>query len=88
MQHDDLIERLREADAYETPTYAEVAMVEAAAALQSQAAEIARLREALEKIAAECWVTAGTDAQMYSRWRKLAVERVDIARAALSGDER
>ena len=42
------------------------------------------MREALSKIAAECWVTVGTDAQMYSRWRKLAVERVDIARAALA----
>jgi len=59
-------------------------LAEAADTVEAQAAEIERLRAALSKIAAECWVTVGTDAQMYSRWRKLAVERVDIARAALA----
>lgn len=48
--------------------------------------ELTRLAEmegALRKIAAECVVSLGTDKQMYARWRKLATERVDIARAAL-----
>jgi hypothetical protein len=52
--------------------------------IEALTAENELLRAALSKIAAECWVTVGTDAQMYSRWRKLAVERVDIARAALA----
>ncbi len=52
-----------------------------------QAAEIERLREALKSIAAECSLPVGTDKQMYARWRKLAVERVDIARAALGETE-
>lgn len=45
-----------------------------------------RMREALNQIAAECIVSVGTDKQMYQRWRALAVERVDIARAILKGD--
>lgn len=42
-----------------------------------------RLREAMAAVAAECVVPVGTDEQMYQRWRKLATDRVDIARAAL-----
>lgn len=54
--------------------------MEVAAATQSR---IAELEGALRKIAAECVVPLGTDKQMHARWRKLATERVDIARAAL-----
>lgn len=57
---------------------------EAAALIEQQAAQIAGLVEALEEISARCFVSGETDAQMYSRWRKLAVTRVDIARAALA----
>jgi hypothetical protein len=46
-----------------------------------------RLREALKDISAECWVSLGSDEEMYKGWRAVAVERVDIARAALKGDE-
>jgi len=59
----------------------------AADRIEAQAAEIERLREALKSIAAECSLPVGTDKQMYARWRKLAVERVDIARAALGETE-
>jgi len=55
--------------------------------LEIAADEIERLREALEKIGAECAVSIGTYKWLYESWRKLAVERVDIARAALKGDE-
>ena len=47
-------------------------------------ADNARLREALETIAAECCIPVGTDKQMYARWRALAASRVDVARAALA----
>jgi len=46
-----------------------------------------RLREALKDIGAECFVPHGTDKEMWEGWRAVAVERVDIARAALKGDE-
>ncbi len=49
--------------------------------------EIERLRGALKDIGAECFVTHGTDKEMWEGWRAIAVERVDIARAALKGDE-
>jgi regulator of replication initiation timing len=50
-------------------------------------AENQRLREALKKIAASYAASFGTYKLLYESWRKLAVERVDIARAALKGDE-
>lgn len=60
-------------------------------ALAARDAEIARLKALLEeaekqlkRIAAECVIPLGTAAQMYARWRKLAVDRVDIARAFLA----
>jgi len=46
-----------------------------------------RLREALKDIGAECWVSLGSDEEMYRGWRAVAAERVDIARAALKGGE-
>jgi hypothetical protein len=80
---DDLVKRLR--DVGRGYDFHENALVYSAAdRIEALTAENERVREALSKIAAECWVTVGTDAQMYSRWRKLAVERVDIARAALA----
>jgi len=82
---DDLVKRLRDSFVYDQQHYAPDPLVaEAADRIEALTAENERLRAALSKIAAECWVTVGTDAQMYSRWRKLAVERVDIARAALA----
>lgn len=48
------------------------------------AAVIGELVEALEKIAATASVSVSTDKAMYRGWRKVAVERIDIARAALA----
>ena len=53
-------------------------------AIAEALAERDRLLVALGRIAAECMIPLGTDKQMYARWRKLAVDRVDIARAALA----
>ena len=55
--------------------------------IEALTAENERLREALVKVAAECRVPVGNDTVMYVRWRALAVERVDIARAALEGKQ-
>ena len=60
---------------------------EAADRIEALTAENERLREALVKVAAECRVPVGNDTVMYVRWRALAVERVDIARAALEGKQ-
>jgi len=54
---------------------------------EEAADEIERLREALKDISAECFVPHGTDKEMWEGWRAVAVERVDIARTALKGDE-
>ena len=56
-------------------------------------ARVQRLEKALEKIAAEASVTVHTwknginFKKMYEGWRKIATERIDIARAALKGDD-
>ncbi|MGE8143023.1 hypothetical protein ACQKOE_13695 [Novosphingobium sp. NPDC080210] len=55
----------------------------AADLIETQAREIERLHGALKQIAAPCIVRVGTDKQNYQRWRDLATERVDFARAAL-----
>ena len=61
-----------------------------ASALIAKDAEIARLREALQNIAAEASVPVSTwqnginFKKMYEGWRKLATIRVNIARAALN----
>ena len=94
---DDLVKRLRaEIFAGMGPngaTYSEEPVVfyeEAAAALVAKDAEIARLREALQNIAAEATVPVSTwqnginFKKMYEGWRKLATIRVNIARAALN----
>ena len=83
-----LVERLRKARVW--PDYSQSRVTietahQAADTIEAQAREIARLREALEIIAAECCIPVGTDKQMYARWRKLATKRVDVARAALEG---
>lgn len=49
--------------------------------------EIARLREALEKIASVDGVQAGPDKDMYRRWRRVATNAIDVARAALAEQE-
>ena len=54
--------------------------------LQEIREENERLREALKDIGAECFVPHGTDKEMWVGWRAVAVERVDVARAALKGD--
>ena len=59
---------------------------EAADLIEQQAARIAEYRAVLKAIASECVVPVGTDKQMYTRWRKLATTRVDLARQAL-GDK-
>lgn len=46
--------------------------------------EIERLRAALTKIAAEAYVTHGPDKHMWKGWRKIATDRIDVARAAIS----
>ena len=86
-----LVERLRWGawyykDPFDGKAYASDDPLEAADLIETQASEIERLRGHLKEIAAECVVTVGTDQQMYSRWRAIAVKRVDIARAALAGD--
>ena len=63
------------------------AMAAACGRIEALTAEVERLREALVKVAAECRVPVGNDTVMYVRWRALAVERVDIARAALEGKQ-
>lgn len=60
----------------ETPLYS-------ATDLAPLARRVEELEAALRKIAAECCVPVGADKQMYARWRRLAADRVDIARAAL-----
>lgn len=66
-------------------SYAEVA---------EEANRAERLEEALREIAAEASVPVRTKKKggikhkwMYRGWRKIAVERIDIARAALKGDD-
>ena len=54
--------------------------------LNQKDAEIERLREALEAIAENNFVSAGTYKEMYKRWRKVATKAIDIARAALNGE--
>ena len=44
---------------------------------------IEKLEDALTAIAAECWVPVRSDAEMCAAWRKLATERVDIARKVM-----
>jgi hypothetical protein len=44
---------------------------------------IEQLEAALRKIANNNEVKAGTDAEMYKRWRKVATDGIDVARAAL-----
>lgn len=46
---------------------------------------IEELEAALRKIANNNEVKAGTDAEMYKRWRKVATDGIDVARAALGG---
>lgn len=60
------------------------------AAAPDLAAEVLRLREALETCAAEIFVPVATSLsggidheEMYDRWRDIACDRADIARAAL-----
>lgn len=48
--------------------------------------ENARLREALNKVAVSASVSYAKPKKMYKKWRKIAVERIDIARAALKGE--
>lgn len=59
------------------------ALRNAAPDLIAKARRVEALEAALRKIAAECCVPLGADKQMYARWRQLAADRVDIARAAL-----
>jgi len=75
----DVVEKLR--------AFAKPGSVIAMSEIQEAADEIERLREALKDIGAECFVPHGTDKEMWEGWRAVAVERVDIARAALKGDE-
>ena len=85
---DDLVKRLRDSFVYDQQHYAPDPLVaEAADRIEALTAENERLREALVKVAAECRVPVGNDTVMYVRWRALAVERVDIARAALEGKQ-
>lgn len=79
---------LKERDA----AYAERDLHIRAAELMEQ--EIEKLRGVLEKIAAEASVPVRTKKKggikhkwMYRAWRKIAVDRIDIARAALKGDD-
>lgn len=67
-------------------------IVEFIAHIEQDAATIARLEAALDEIAAEASVPVRTKKKggikhkwMYRGWRKIAVERIDIARAALKG---
>jgi hypothetical protein len=46
--------------------------------------EIERLRAALTKIAAEAFVAHGPDKHMWKGWQKIATDRIDVARAAIS----
>jgi hypothetical protein len=66
---------------------------EAAAALAAKDAEIARYRTALALIAAEASVSVQSHGNginwrvIYEAWRAIAAERIDIARAALTGEK-
>lgn len=87
----DRIETLvKERDA--RPTWQQWKDVVAAGYEQKARAE--RLEAALREIAAEASVPVRTKKKggikhkwMYKGWRKIAVERIDIARAALKGDD-
>lgn len=74
---------------------------EAADRIEAQAAEIervnhanqelqsenARLREALNQIAAPAYVSVGTHKHMHLAWREIACRRIDIARDVLGETE-
>jgi hypothetical protein len=49
------------------------------------AARVKELEAALQAIAADASVPLCSDKEMYEGWRAIAVERIDIARAALAG---
>lgn len=57
-------------------------------AITALRAEVERLREALEQIAAEAFVPLGRlpEADQPNGWRDVAIERIDIARATLKGN--
>ena len=79
---DGLVGRLREVG-HDYDFHENALIYEAAEAITHLRAELAKAREALEGIGAECLASVGSYKQVYARWRKLAFERVDIARAAL-----
>lgn len=70
---DDIVARLRE--------YGSCGMVFEAAD------RIEKLDAALREIAEANSVQAGTDKDMYRRWRYVATNAIDIARKALEGKE-
>ena len=74
---DDLVRRLREWD-YGEGTWA---------LLEEAADRIEKLEAALREIAEANSVQAGTDKDMYRRWRYVATNAIDIARKALEGKD-
>ena len=79
---DDLVYRLREKYDSDWDEYDELSQ-EAAACIEAQDKRNKELEAALRKIANKNEVKAGTDAEMYKRWRKVATDGIDVARAAL-----
>ena len=82
---DDLVKRLREheihLDAWGKEAIHDADIVEEAAD------RIEKLESALREIAEANSVQAGTDKDMYRRWRYVATNAIDIARKALEGKD-
>ena len=77
---DDLVKRLREL----TCNCYDAEVIEAAKDAMDDAADrIEKLEAALREIAEANSVQAGTDKDMYRRWRYVATNAIDIARKAL-----
>jgi hypothetical protein len=83
----NLIERLLDRDVcsiHHNSCRNDMVCEEAATALSALMSERDAYREALEEIAADAWVSVDKPKKMYRGWRAVAVERIDIARAALA----
>jgi methionine synthase II (cobalamin-independent) len=89
MTDEELVKRLRNAKA--TQDFRHTLEDEAADRIEALTAELAKAVEALREIASEASVTVHTHnrgginyTRMYEDWRKLAVKRIDKARATLA----